>query len=892
MWSWTLFRQLLLLVHLAEASKLSSSLRPAQHVDPETSKATQLATQLGDERRAQQQAEHTADKHMAEFATKLANVEAQLAQRQIKTDAVPARVARAEQQDEMHKAFKRYGDEHAAPVDETHKVDVPENAKELAKEEDRLRRSMEKAIGDKNNSNSHPEPAKVVGVVLNGKDDLILLKSSLWIGSVGSAAVFVLFVVLRKLFPLVYLREQLCTFDTDSTEHSSTRTFDYLLDSGRRMGWLDFLYQVFSTCPEDEVRLAGLDGWALLEFCRMNCRIISIIGPLLCCTLLPMHYYASTTEETMSMDWLSRLDVGSHHRDEWVLWAHAVCVWFVVMVACWQIIYAHESFLQRRYHWLANIPRPRATTVMVTNIPMMYRSDRSLKDYFSSLFPDGSVERTYVVRKVSRLPMLVQQLADARYWAKAVYHQMQRADSSNKQEDAAEYERCQLRSQCLTEAVSKEQELIEAAVDRGDHKICSSSGFVTFTSELTQRQALREQFTREVTEFIMLAPPEPQDVLYQNLAEDEMNASSWGLVGLLSLLAVFIFWVPIVVIISGWITLSSIQGQAPVLTPFLHNYPVVEQLLSGVLATAALKLFMSFLPTILYSIIESTFHLKSGAQCQLKLQQWLTAFLLLFVVMVTTLGRGLTITLVIIASEPAKIISLLASSLPYASHFYFSYTILGWIALPAEALRLANLVKFLWFTRVSAFGEETAKQYSEPEHAPSYGMGTRMSMLMLVSATTFLFSSCSPLILVFTMVYFLLAQVVYGYLLIFGESKKPDMGGLFWIQALDILFVVLLIYVLLMVGVVRLLSASNNWLGPPLMVSAATVILYLARSRVTNLAFHTLPLEEVVRATHDKEELHHTSTSKRPSGASSNGFTSLCYIQPECDHTIVLEEKA
>ena len=39
---------------------------------------------------------------------------------------------------------------------------------------------------------------------------------------------------------------------------------------------------------------------------------------------------------------------------------------------------------------------------------------------------------------------------------------------------------------------------------------------------------------------------------------------------------------------------------------------MLEQLLSGVLATAALKLFMSFLPTILYSIIESTFHLKSG----------------------------------------------------------------------------------------------------------------------------------------------------------------------------------------------------------------------------------------------------------------------------------------
>lgn len=772
--------------------------------------------------------------------------------------------------------------------------EVPEDVKEIAEGEERLRRTLEKAMGARN-SDEH-EPRRVVGVSLNGKNDLGTLKSSFTIGIFGAVAILILFAWLRHTFPHVYLRMQLCSFCPDSPEQSEAgREFDYLLDAGRKMGYLDFLYQVWYTCPEDEVRLAGLDGWALLEFCRMNTRIISVIGPLLSCALLPMHYYASMKAHK-NMDWLSRLDVGAYPKEDWVLWVHAVCVWLVVMVACWQITYAHESFVQRRYQWLANIPRPRATTVMVTNIPVMYRSDRALKDYFSSLFPESSVERSYVVRKTTRLPRLVQQLEDARYWTKVVQQQLQRDDASVKEEDTADYERCKLRSESLVTAVRREQELVEAAVGRGDLKVCSSSGFVTFNSELTQRQALREQFTREATEFIMLAPPEPEDVLYQNLAEDEMNAESWGLVGFLSLMAVFVFWVPIVVIISGWITLSSIQGQVPVLRRVVENYPMLEQLLSGVLATAALKLFMSLLPTILYSIIESTFHLKSGAQCQLKLQQWNTAFLLLFVVMVTSLGRGLTITAVIIAKEPAKVISLLASSLPSASHFYFSYVILGWIAMPAEMLRLANLTKFLWFTRVSSFGEEEAKQYSEPEHAASYGMGTRMSMLMLVSATTILFASCSPLILVFTMVYFLLAQVVYGYLLIFGESKKPDMGGLFWLQSLEILFIVLFFYVLLMVGVLRLLSKNNNWLGPPLMAAAAIMLLYGAWRRVQNLAFHTLPLEEVARAAHDKETHCLVSAEASPAkrrasvAYTMNHPVSSYYIQPECDPSVV-EEK-
>ena len=64
---------------------------------------------------------------------------------------------------------------------------------------------------------------------------------------------------------------------------------------------------------------------------------------------------------------------------------------------------------------------------------------------------------------------------------------------------------------------------------------------------------------------------------------------------------------------------------------------------------------------------------------------------------------------------------------------------------------------------------------------------------------------------VFTWVYFFLAQFVYGYLLLFCESKKPDTGGIFWVQArsrailaslkvpiclqaMDQLFIVLAIY--------------------------------------------------------------------------------------------------
>ena len=89
----------------------------------------------------------------------------------------------------------------------------------------------------------------------------------------------------------------------------------------------------------------------------------------------------------------------------------------------------------------------------------------------------------------------------------------------------------------------------------------------------------------------------------------------------------------------------------PIVKKFVDAHPAIGNLLSGVLATAALKMFMAFLPNVscrhvcalfyvccafvmsasaqvLHAIITTTSHLKAGSVEQLKLQQWSAAFLL------------------------------------------------------------------------------------------------------------------------------------------------------------------------------------------------------------------------------------------------------------------------
>jgi len=513
---------------------------------------------------------------------------------------------------------------------------------------------------------------------------------------------------------------------------------------------------------------------------------------------------------------------------------------------------------------------------MVRNIPHLLRSDTALREYVSGVLGNAAIQRVYVVRKLGQLPRLLQQLTDAKYEAAMVYHAIQDQAAccwgGGDADAAQDLEACKARVEELEKLVSKEQMNIEAAAGKADPRYSSSSGFITFESVLEQRHALREQFTREVDELRMTLPPEPDDVIYQNLAEDDINVTWWKWVGTLLLMAVFTFWVPVVVLISGWTTFSTIHATSQEGQKLSDEHPYLETVMSGVLATATLKLFMAFLPTVLYYIIYKTLYQRAGAAVQLKLQQFLTAFLLIFVVLVTSLGRGLTITLVMIADHPGEIVNLLAASLPSASHFYFNYVVLGWVAITSEVLRFSNLAKFLFYRKARSFSAKVAKVYSEPEDVSSYGIGARMSMLTLMTAISFIFCSCSPLIMVFTWIYFMVAQLVYGYLLLFGEAKKPDFGGACWMQALNWLFLVLFIYVILMVGVLRHLSMHSAFPWPPIFAVLSLGLLYWARHRVSRLAVDVLPLEDVCKVdqeTQGKEKVHEGK-----------------YMQPECDPKI------
>mmetsp|Transcript_42128 Transcript_42128/g.91438 ORF Transcript_42128/g.91438 Transcript_42128/m.91438 type:complete len:811 (+) Transcript_42128:113-2545(+) len=724
-------------------------------------------------------------------------------------------------------------------------------------------KQIEKSMGEKGDE----KPSKVMGVALNGKDDLRMLRGAVIIGFAGVALLFIVFCLMRKFAPWVYLREEDMELEPLGDGTASPATAPRFF-ANPHVTLLDWTRKVRQTTPEDEMAAAGLDGWAFLEFRRLIWRIFSVIGAMLAVVLLPMHYQAH--KDSQMLDILSIFDIGRDPLPDWMLWVHAVMVWFVVGASSWTISMAQEHFTERRYQWLKEIPFPRANTVLVRNIPAMYRSDAALLQYFTNVFNDkDAVERAYVVRRTGQLPRQVKNLKAAKL---EVLHAKQHWEEAGSEEETPEWfylQRCQKRVKTITEEVAAAQGRLKDAAARGDPLVCTSTGFVTFNTELTARLASREQYTRDVTDFQISMPPDPEDVIYDNLADQEINSTGWNWAGVAAIWGVFTIWIPFVVLISSWTTFGAVQEMLPSLKEFVQQHPWLDKILTGVFATIALKVVLAFLPTALYLIIRNLMSVKSSSEAQILMQRWYGLFLVMFVLLVTSLSRGVTLTLVSIAQKPGRIFSLLADFLPSASHFYFNYMILGWTVPLLELARNANFAKFHAFRWFFSMSMQEAKEYSEPEDPASYGVGARMAYSLLTAAITFTFCSCSPLIFIFAFITLALSQATYTYLVVYAEKKKPDTGGLLWVHGINQLFMVITIYILLMTGVLQMLSQNRRWLGPPLVALASVVALYAGKVRVDSLAFDVLPLEEVVRTSRESGE-----KAKHPHGR---------YLQPECD---------
>jgi hypothetical protein len=583
-------------------------------------------------------------------------------------------------------------------------------------------------------------------------------------------------------------------------------------------GWARAAWSTPTTQFADHV---GVDMAMLLEYSGLCMEILAIIGIPMMCIFGPLNYLFGGF--AAGPDHLSYFSFGNIKYRTWHYWMYAFVVWGVVYAITSKAFKAQKRFCQEfRYKWLKEMPEPRATTVLVENIPEPQRSDVELKKFFDNLFTQGTgtaaVASAVVVKDTAEL-LKAHKLADAAEHkleearalattnAPAAPDAVQRSTTSHSiqvPDLEQKFQEAEKNAEDLRAKVLK-----EAAEQVGGVNL--TSGFVTFTSRTDALIAENMIFSDSYDEMIVSIAPPRKSIIWADLREGPELRLFLELLGYGLVAGLYILYLPIVM----WIGKLSSN----------FNMGAFQSAWQSIAPTLGLQIMVAMLPTFLISIFKNCFVLKDEAWSQHCLQNWYFVFQVVFVIAVTAIGGDATNFAKQCLTDPTQVPMLLGTSMPYATHFYMNFMVMQWMTHSMNLTRYFNLIKYLLLT--SVYDKEKARELAEPEDQDYYGIGSRSARFSINMLICIIFGTLCPWMNLLGFINFFLCRIFYGYLMGFAENEKPDLGGVFWVQQLRQLFVGCIIYVVMMTGVLYARGATSG----PAIICVSSLILVVWRMK-------------------------------------------------------------
>jgi len=470
---------------------------------------------------------------------------------------------------------------------------------------------------------------------------------------------------------------------------------------------------------------------------------------------------------------------------------------------------------------------------MVEGIPPSSCSDEKVREFFGAALTLDGIQEVHTIKQTKQLEKLVaarQGMVDLKQQAQFKFekdgtrpeHLVVVVGKVPHKVDSIDHYSEQV-SQLETSISEEYHRITQASTEVGG--VNCSSAFVTFTDRKHVEMAKELDFSPDEDEWVVTEPPELDMVRWTELrTEQEIQAVS-EMVGYAAVFGLYAAFMPVCVGVTN-----------------LANSVHLGPLWASLAPTLGLTLFLSFLPTVLLLIIDNFYSLRSSSRAQEKLLVWYYWFQVIFVLLVTAIGNNFIGFCEAVASNPLQFPHILAAELPKATHFYMNYLVVQWSTHMVNLLRYINLGKFLGFRAL--YPEEEAKKKAEPEDQDYYGFGSRSARWTINLLIGIVFGTLNPSIPLLAFINFVICRVVYGYLIVVAENRKPDLGGNFWVKNLNHILQGAILYCLLMTGV--LLDRSPNLIPGAISV---TCLLYILRSYwyfERHFRWQALPFKEIM----------------------------------------------
>ncbi|KAI9317419.1 hypothetical protein BX666DRAFT_1619285 [Dichotomocladium elegans] len=535
----------------------------------------------------------------------------------------------------------------------------------------------------------------------------------------------------------------------------------------------------------------GLDAAMYIRFLRMAVQYLMLLVTLICPALLTLHWIANTSEDVNvntnssgssgsyfdSDTTLYRLSISNVPDQALLVWVHVVFIYILSLGWLWLLLVNHWHLLQKQnpHH------HQRPHTVLITNVPHHLRNSQALIQYFSTeigpvdsatLLSQAGAEplqlalqrRQHCLDKLERLLIVLgRRQRHVHDWIRRLPPHPAIIDWLDKLDD-------------IDHEINQLRELNRLSV-----RYCTPTGtaFVTFKSAESAQVCAQVVTSWKPGVFQTRLAPEPRDLLWEGLLRkgrrDKVmrHVRRWAVFTAVWVLT--IFWLFPVSFILGLTSIESLSQHFGFFNYFLDASDRVRSFIQHVLPMLLVTLFMSLLPWVLMMISKqqdfvSYSDLEDTVLCRYY------RFAIFNVLIVFLLGTTFLSTMLDVLYEPAKVIHLLAKFLPQGANFFLNYILFNTSTHAMELLQLGSqLFGHLIFSLpfISSTPRRLAR-YTKPWSFPFYYYYPNHILVFVIAVT---YSVIQPLILIFGLLYFSLALVIFRHQFAYCYVRRYESNG-------------------------------------------------------------------------------------------------------------------
>ncbi|KAI1154731.1 DUF221-domain-containing protein [Nemania diffusa] len=331
----------------------------------------------------------------------------------------------------------------------------------------------------------------------------------------------------------------------------------------------------------------------------------------------------------------------------------------------------------------------------------------------------------------------------------------------------------------------------------------------------------------------------PNDVIWDNMA-----ISWWSewlrtalVIGIVT--GMIILWAFPVAFTGSISQLSSLIDTFPWLG-FLAKNPTVWKVataVAGVLPAILLALLLWLVPVVM-DFLAGFKGAKTGTQKTEAVQQFYFAFLFVQVFLIVSLASGVVAILNEVLNDPTSITDTLATRLPSAANYFFSYMILQ--ALSASSgtlLQIGALVN--WYLVSKIFNSTARNKWTTNTTLPSVKWGSYFPVYTNFACIALVYSVIAPIISIFAIITFSLLWIANKYSMLYVNRLSIDTGGVLYPRALNQTFTGLYVMEIALIGLFFIQEDGNgvHACTPQAVIMIVVTILTALYQLLLNMSF-------------------------------------------------------